>query len=173
MKEQKNQKKIVFFLIIIITLFLYYKIRINEEFNENLIESQTEINLSKDKLLKGQMEENIHLNNSKLLNTKINVEDIKKLIIKEQSEKENIIKNNIETSQNELLYIETFFLSLFCIIIGGLYFYSSNKENKKKYKSFKEKYLNENKDYYLAESEMEFLINKGEIENNYNMLDDE
>ena len=51
MKEQKNQKKIVFFAIIIITLFLYYKIRRNEEYNEELIENQKEIKLSKDKLI--------------------------------------------------------------------------------------------------------------------------
>jgi hypothetical protein len=101
MKEQKNQKKIVFFAIIIITLFLYYKIRRNEEYNEELIENQKEIKLSEDKLIKGQMEDDIHLNNSKLLNARINVDDIKKLIIEEQLEKENAIKNKIEISKIE------------------------------------------------------------------------
>jgi hypothetical protein len=33
--------------------------------------------------------------------------------------------------------------------------------------------LNNNKEYDLAETEMEFLIKKGEIENNYNIWDDE
>ena len=173
MKEQKNQKKIVFFAIIIITLFLYYKIRRNEEYNEELIENQKEIKLSEDKLIKGQMEDDIHLNNSKLLNARINVDDIKKLIIEEQLEKENAIKNKIEISKIELWKVETFFLSIFCIIIGGLYFYSSEQEKKKKYKYFREQYLNNNKEYDLAETEMEFLIKKGEIENNYNIWDDE
>ena len=173
MKEQKNQKKIVFFAIIIITLFLYYKIRRNEEYNEELIENQKEIKLSGDKLIKGQMEDDIHLNNSKLLNARINVDDIKKLIIEEQLEKENAIKNKIEISKIELWKVETLFLSIFCIIIGGLYFYSSKKKKKKKYKSFREQYLNNNKEYDLAETEMEFLIKKGEIENNYNIWDDE
>lgn len=173
MKEQKNQKKIVFFAIIIITLFLYYKIRRNEEYNEELIENQKEIKLSGDKLIKGQMEDDIHLNNSKLLNARINVDDIKKLIIEEQLEKENAIKNKIEISKIELWKVETLFLSIFCIIIGGLYFYSSEQEKKKKYKSFREQYLNNNKEYDLAETEMEFLIKKGEIENNYNIWDDE
>ena len=173
MKEQKNQKKIVFFLIIIITLILYYGIRRNEEYYNKLIENKYELKLTLDKLLKGQIEDDIHLNNSKLLNIKINIEQIKKVIIKEQFEKQKIMKNNNEALRIELWMVETLFLSIFCIIIGGLYYYSSKEQNKKKYKTFKEKYMNNNRDYILAESEMEYLINNGETENSYNKWEDE
>lgn len=147
MKEQKNQKKIVFFLIIIITLFLYYGIRKNEEYYEKLNENKYEQKLTIDKLLKGQIEDDIHLNNSELLNIKINVDQIKKVIREEQLEKEQIMNNNNETLRIELWMIETLFLSIFCIIIGGLYFYSSKEENKKNLKTIKNKYLKNNKDY--------------------------
>jgi hypothetical protein len=173
MKEQKNQKKIVFFLIIIITLILYYGVRRNEEYYEKLIENKYEQKLTVDKLLKGQIEDDIHLNNSKLLNIKINVDQIKKVINEEQLEKENTMRTNNEVLRFELWTIETLFLSIFCIIIGGLYFYSSKEQNKKKNKFIKEKYLNDNRDYCLAESEMEYLINNGEIENSYKKWEDE
>jgi hypothetical protein len=173
MKEQKNQKKIVIFLIIFITLILYYGVRKNEEYYENIIENKYEQKLTIDKLLKGQIEDDIHLNNSKLLNIKVNVDQIKRVIIEEQMEKEKIMKNNNEELRIELWMIETLFLSIFSIIIGGLYFYSNKEQNKKKIKPFKENYLNNNRDYYLAESEMEYLINNGEIENSYNKWEDE
>ena len=172
MKERKSPKKIVYFIIIIITLILYYGIRRNEEYYENLIETQTEQNLSIDKLLKGQIEDDIHLNNSELLNIKISVEEIKTLIIKEKNEKENINKISNESSRIELWMIETFFLTIFCIIIGGLYFYSIEKENKEDLKLIKKKYMDNNKNYNLSESEMEYLINKDEFGNSYNQWDD-
>ena len=171
MKEQKN-KKIIFCLIVIITLILYYGIRRNEENNE-LIENVIKDNLSINKLLKGQIEDDIHLNNSKLLNIRITIDDIKKTIIKEEMEKKQIYDNNIRQYKIELWMIETFFLTIFLLIWGVLYFYGVKKENKKKYKTIKKKYMNENQDYYLAESEIQYLINKGEYENEYNKFDDE
>ena len=171
MKEQKN-KKIIFCLIVIITLILYYGIRRNEENNE-WIENVIKDNLSINKLLKGQIEDDIHLNNSKLLNIRITIDDIKKTIIKEEMEKKQIYDNNIRQYKIELLMIETFFLTIFLLIWGVLYFYGVKKENEKKYKTIKKKYMNKNQDYYLAESEMQYLINKGEYENEYNKFDDE
>ena len=171
MKEQKN-KKIIFCLILIIKLILYYGIRRNEENNE-LIENVIKDNLSINKLLKGQIEDDIHLNNSKLLNIRITIDDIKKTIIKEEMEKKQIYDNNIRQYKIELLMIETFFLTIFLLIWGVLYFYGVKKENEKKYKTIKKKYMNKNQDYYLAESEMQYLINKGEYENEYNKFDDE
>ena len=173
MKEQKIQKKIVFFLIIIITLILYYEVRKNEEYYEKLIENKYEQKFTIDKLLKGQIEDDIHLNSSKLLNIKISVDKIKKVIVEEQLEKEKIMKNNNEELRIELWMIETFFLSIFCLIIGGFYFYSSKEQNKEKNKYIKEKYLKDNRDYYLAESEMEYLINNSEYENSYNKWEDD
>ena len=172
MKDQKSPKNIVYFIIIIITLILYYGIRKNEENYEKIMENQTEQNLAIDKLLKGQIEDDIHLNNSELLNIKINSEEIKKLIIKEQKEKESNTKNINETSRIELWMIETFFLTVFCIIIGGFYFYSKEKEKKDEIKSNKKKYMDNNKNHYLSESEMEYLLNKDEMGNNYNQWED-
>ena len=176
MNGQKNQKKIVFFIIIIITLVLFYGVRKNEEYNEKLNENKKVESLSFNKLLKSQIEDDIHLNNSKILNIKIEVDDLKKIILKNQMEKEkeesNNNKKNNEEIKNELWMIETIFLTIFCIILGGLYFYAYKKENENNYKVIKKNYLND-KDYYLAESEMEYLINKGELDNYYNKLNDE
>lgn len=172
MKDQKSPKNIVYFIIIIITLILYYGIRRNEEYYEKIMENQTEQNLAIDKLLKGQIEDDIHLNNSELLNIKINSEEIKKLIIKEQKEKESNNKIINEPSRIELWMIETFFLTVFCIIIGGFYFYSKEKGKKEEIKSNKKKYMDNNKNHYLSESEMEYLLNKDEMENNYNQWED-
>jgi preprotein translocase subunit SecG len=174
MKEQKNDKKIVFFLIIIITILLYYGIRKNEEKIEQLqeMESKTNKDLSLDKLVKGQIEDDIHLNNSKLLNTRVDVDELKKAILKVDKEKENKNKYDENIHKSELWKIETFFLSLFCIIIGGLYYYSKENEEKKNIQLNKIKNININKDYLLTEPEMEYLINKEEFDN-YNKYDDE
>ena len=178
MKGQKNDKKIVFFLIIIITLILYYGIRKNEENYDKLqeMESKNKKDLSINKLLKGQIEDDIHLNNSKLLNTRVEVEEIKKVILKEEMEKENYKnknnKNDVEKFKIELWKIETFFLSFFCILIGGLYFYAKDNEQKTKIEYNENNYRNNNKDYILADSEIEYLINKEEL-NNYQKYDDE
>lgn len=177
MKGQKNDKKIGFFLIIIITLILYYGIRKNEENHDKLqeMESKNKKDLSINKLLKGQIEDDIYLNNSKLLNTRVEVEEIKKVILKEEMEKENYKdKNNkkeVERSKIELWKIETFFLSFFCILIGWLYFYAKDNEQKKKIEYNDNNYRNNNKDYILADSEIEYLINKEEF-NNYQKYDD-
>lgn len=171
-KNQKNQKKRVFFIILIITLILFYGIRKNEENIEIINENKKEEILSIDKLMKGQIEDDIHLNNSKLLNIKIEVDQLKNLILKNQLEEENNTKKNNEEIKDELWMIETVFLSIFLIIIGGFYFYAYQKENAENFKAIKKNYLSD-KDYYLAESEMEYLINKGELENCYNKLNDE
>lgn len=175
MKEQNNDKKIGFFIIIIVTLILYYGIRRNEENNEKILEMKNLDNEAINKIIKGQIEDDIHLNNSKLISTKIDVEEIKKVILEQEMEKE---KNNIKNNNNigklkiELWMIETFFLSIFCILIGGLYLYSSEKEKEyeKKHNTLTKNNINNNK-YYLEESEMEYLINKDEYEN-YNLLDE-
>ena len=174
MKEQKNDKKIVLFLIIIITILLYYGIRKNEEKIEQLqeMESKTNKDLSLDKLVKGQIEDDIHLNNSKLLNTRVDVDELKKAILKVDKEKENKNKYDANIHKSKLWKIETFFLSLFCIIIGGLYYYSKENEEKKNIQLNKIKNININKDYLLAEPEMEYLINKEEFDI-YNKYDDE
>jgi preprotein translocase subunit SecG len=174
MKEEKNDKKIVFFLIIIITILLYYGIRKNEEKIEQLqeMESKTNKDLSLDKLVKGQIEDDIHLNNSKLLNTRVDVDELKKAILKVDKEKENKNKYDANIHKSELWKIETFFLSLFCIIIVGLFYYSKENEDKKHIQLNKIKNININKDYLLAEPEMEYLINKEEFDN-YNKYDDE
>ena len=172
MKNQNN-KKIIFGFIVIFTLILFYGIRRNEEYNELIQNEKKENILSINKLLKGQIEDDIFLNNSKLLNIRVSVDDIKKTIIKEEMEKENNDKNNNQKYEIQLWMIETFFLTLFCIIIGGLYFYGIKKENETKNNFIKKVYMNKNQDYYLAESEMEYLINKGEIENYYNKMDEE
>ena len=108
-----------------------------------------------------------------MLNIRVTVDDIKKTIIKEQSEEKLINDIKIQEFKIELWMIETFFLTLFCIIIGGLYFYGVKKENEKKYKSIKKNYMKEHEDYDLAESEMEYLIKKEEIENSYHRIEDE
>lgn len=175
MKEQNNDKKIGFFTIIIITLILYYGIRRNEENNEKILEMKNLDNEAINKIIKGQIEDDIHLNNSKLISTKIDVEEIKKVILEQEKERE---KNNIKNNNNigklkiELWMIETLFLSIFCILIGGLYLYSSEKEKEyeKKHNTLTKDNINNNK-YYLKESEMEYLINKDEYEN-YNLLDE-
>lgn len=178
MKEQKNDKKIVFFLIIIITLILYYGIRKNEENYEKLqeMESKTKNDLSLEKLVKGQIEDDIHLNNSKLLNTRVDTDELKKAILKADTEKENINninRNKTNKNKNELWKIETFFLSIFCIIIGGLYYYSKENEDKNDTHLNKINNYNNNKDYILAEPEMEYLINKEEFNDNNNIYNDD
>ena len=178
MKEQKNDKKIVFFLIIIITLILYYGIRKNEENYEKLqeMESKTKNDLSLEKLVKGQIEDDIHLNNSKLLNTRVDTDELKKAILKADTEKENINninRNKTNKNKNELWKIETFFLSIFCIIIGGLYYYSKENEDKNDTYLNKINNYNNNKDYILAEPEMEYLINKEEFNDNNNIYNDD
>ena len=145
-----KNKKLIYCLIVIITIYLYYKIR--------SIEENLEKNKFITKIKKETLENDIHLNNSKLLNIKINKENIKNLILleKEKEENDNRIKN--EELKIELWKIETFFVTLFFIIFGGLYYYS-NKQIEKNSEQETNDIKNDYTKYFLDESEFESLIN--------------
>ena len=179
MKISINNEKIIFFIVIIITLLLYYGIRVNEENNEKLNEKKKEEEKSSDnKLTKGHIEDNIHLNNSKLLNTKVTVEEIKKVILKEKMEKEREENENKETFRVQLWMIETISLSFFLIVMGGLYFYLLNeskklKNNKKEiYSQLLNSYKFNESNYNVIDSEKEYLINKDDDFNSNAQYDD-
>ena len=164
MKEQNNNIKIYFIIILFITLILYYGIRRNEEYNEEILKAENNEQSQVNKRRNEQIEDDIHLNNSKLLNIKVDVNEIKKNIFDEQREKKDNENKNNENLEVELWKIETFALSLFCIIIGALYFYSVGKGNnlndscEKIYKRIKD-------DNGFDDAEMEFLINKEYYDN--------
>ena len=151
-----KNKKFIYSAIVMITLFLYYEVRKDEDNLEKLKEN----NRIKNK----QKENEINFENSKLLNVEINKENIKKLILSEKETEKNINENNQE--EMELWKIETFFVTLFCAIYGGLYYYAyqeeknsnnlNNKENDKTY------LIEDYTKYLLDETEFEFLINKDE-----------
>ena len=145
-----KNKKLIYCFIVIITIYLYYKVRIVED---NL---QNNKNITRNK--KEQLENDIHLNNSKLLNIQINKENIKNLILseKEKEENDNRIKN--EELKFELWKVETFFVTLFFIIFGGLYYYS-NKQLEKNNEPETNYISNDYTKYFLDESEFEYLIN--------------
>ena len=147
-----KNKKFIYIVIVIITLYLYNKVRNFEENIENFTEN---------KIFKDQIENDIHLNNSKLLNIKIDKESIEQLIL---SEKEKNDKLNVDDDEKvELWKIETFFVTLFAVIYGGLYYYSYQKEKGNNNNKAEEKtYLfdNDYTNYILDEAEFEFLINK-------------
>ena len=158
-----KNKKFIYSAIVMITLFLYYEVRKDEDILEKLKEN----NRIKNK----QKENEINFENSKLLNVEINKENIKKLILSEKETEKNINENNQE--EMELWKIETFFVTLFCAIYGGLYYYAyqeeknsnnlNNKENDKTY------LIEDYTKYLLDETEFEFLINKDE-KYDYNYL---
>ena len=146
-----KNKKFIYCLIVIITLYFYYKVRKDEDFIENLKDNK-ENNF--------QLENDIHLNNSKLLNIKIDKEKIDKLILSEIEKESN--KDNYQ-DKFELWKIETFFITVFCAIYGGLYYYSHQQEknNEKTNNSEDKIYLYDDyTNYLLDEAEFEFLINK-------------
>ena len=113
-----KNKKFIYSAIVMITLFLYYEVRKDEDNLEKLKEN----NRIKNK----QKENEINFENSKLLNVEINKENIKKLILSEKETEKNINENNQE--EMELWKIETFFVTLFCAIYGGLYYYAYQEE---------------------------------------------
>ena len=158
-----KNKKFIYSAIVMITLFLYYEVRKDEDNLEKLKENNRIKNKKK--------ENDLNFENSKLLNVEINKENIKKLILSEKETENNINENNQE--EMELWKIETFFVTLFCAIYGGLYFYAyqeeknsnnlNNKENDKTY------LIEDYTKYLLDETEFEFLINKDE-KYDYNYL---
>ena len=159
-----NNKKFIYFVIVIITLYLYNAVKKEEENIQNLSNNRV-----KNKVNKNQIENDIHLNNSILLNMKINKEQINKLILNEIEKEKIKNKNNNEELKSELWKIETFFVTLFCAIFGGLYYYS-NKNIENNQNNQEENYINDDYTrYFLEESEFESLINKGE-RNDYNYL---
>ena len=159
-----NNKKFIYFVIVIITLYLYNAVKKEEENIQNLSNNRV-----KNKVNKNQIENDIHLNNSILLNMKINKEQINKLIINEIEKEKIKNKNNNEELKSELWKIETFFVTLFCAIFGGLYYYS-NKNIENNQNNQEENYINDDYTrYFLEESEFESLINKSE-RNDYNYL---
>ena len=168
MEEEKSDiyhffknKKIVYCLIVIITLYLYYDVKNKEENIEKLRGKKKFVVIEKQ-----QIENDIHLNNSKLLNMKINKEYIEKLILSEMKNKKN--KNNDE-QEIELWKIETFFLTLFCAIFGWLYYYSSQETEKINKIDKNYIYENDYTRYFLEESELDNLINNSE-KDKYNYI---
>ena len=159
MKEKKNDKRIYFIFILFITLILYYGIRRNEENNEKILEDDINEERPVNKKRNEQIEDDIHLNNSKLLNIKVDVNEIKKNIIDEQNEKENNENKNTKNLEIELWKIETFVLSLFCVLFGGLYFYSIEKNNNLN-DSYEKDYKRIKDNNEFDDPEMEYLINK-------------
>ena len=158
-KLLKN-KKVLYCVIVIITLLLYHEVRKIEE--NSAKKRYIDIN---NNIKKTQIENDINLTNSKLLNMRIDKESIQNLILLE-SEKE--YENNINKYKHndELWIIETFFLTLFCAIIGGMYYYAKIND-KEIYKGMNndDKYYDLEEDYtkfILDEPEIEFLINKEE-----------
>ena len=159
-----KNKKFIYFVIVIITLYLYNTVKKEEENIHNLSNNRVNNDVNKN-----QIENDIHLNNSILLNMKINKEQINKLILNEIEKEKIKNKNNNEELKSELWKIETFFVTLFCAIFGGLYYYS-NKNIENNQNNQEENYINDDYTrYFLEESEFESLINKGE-RNDYNYL---
>ena len=166
-KEKFNfikNKKFIYFSIVIITLYLYNAVKKEEEKIPNLKKNKINSDINKK-----QIENDIHLNNSILLNKKISKEQIDKLILNELEKEKNENKNNNEQLKNELWKIETFFVTVFCAIFGGLYYYS-NKNIEGNQNNQEENYINNDYTrYFLEESEFDSLINKGD-KNDYNYL---
>ena len=159
-----KNKKFIYFVIVIITLYLYNTVKKEEENIHNLSNNRVNNDVNKN-----QIENDIHLNNSILLNMKINKEQINKLILNEIEKEKIKNKNNNEELKSELWKIETFFVTLFCAIFGGLYYYS-NKNIENNQNNQEENYINDDYTrYFLEESEFESLINRGE-KNDYNYL---
>jgi len=164
MKDQKNLKRIYFIFILFITLILYYGIRRNEAYIEKILEEDFNEERPINKKRNEQIEDDIHLNNSKLLNIKVGVNEIKKIIIDEQREKENNENKSAQKLENELWKIESFALSLFCIMLGGLYFYSIEKENNLN-DSYEKNYKRIKDNNEFDDAEIEYLINKEYYDN--------
>ena len=167
-KEKFNfikNKKFIYFSIVIVTLYLYNAVKKEEEKIPNLKKNKINSDINKK-----QIENDIHLNNSILLNKKISKEQIDKLILNElEKEKNENNNNNNEQLKNELWKIETFFVTVFCAIFGGLYYYS-NKNLESNQNNKEENYINNDYTrYFLEESEFDSLINKGD-KNDYNYL---
>ena len=167
-KEKFNfikNKKFIYFSIVIITLYLYNAVKKEEEKISNLKKNKINRDINKK-----QIENDIHLNNSILLNKKISKEQINKLILNElEQEKNENNNNNNEQLKNELWKIETFFVTVFCAIFGGLYYYSNKNLEDNQYNQ-EENYINNDYTrYFLEESEFDSLINKGD-KNDYNYL---
>ena len=166
-KEKFNfikNKKFIYFSIVIVALYLYNAVKKEEEKIPNLKKNKINRDINKK-----QIENDIHLNNSILLNKKISKEQIDKLILNELEKEKNENKNNNEQLKNELWKIETFFVTVFCAIFGGLYYYS-NKNIEGNQNNQEENYINNDYTrYFLEESEFDSLINKGD-KNYYNYL---
>ena len=166
-KEKFNfikNKKFIYFSIVIITLYLYNAVKKEEEKISNLKKNKINRDINKK-----QIENDIHLNNSILLNKKISKEQIDKLILNELEKEKNENNNNNEQLKNELWKIETFFVTVFCAIFGGLYYYSNKNIEGNQYNQ-EENYINNDYTrYFLEESEFDSLINKGD-KNDYNYL---
>ena len=116
MKEQNMEiydfiknKKFIYCIIVVLSLFLYYEVRKDEEHLEKIKENNI---INKNKQV--QKEDDINLTNSKYLNMKIDKENIKKLILEEKEKEEQDIQKKQEEDKIELWKIETFFATLFC-----------------------------------------------------------
>ena len=86
-----KNKKFIYFAIVIITLYLYKAAKKEEENIQNLAKNRIKIDIKKI-----QIENDIHLNNSILLNKKITKEQIDKLILNEIEKEKSYNKNKNE-----------------------------------------------------------------------------
>ena len=147
-KNKNKSKKIGFVIITAITIYLFYCIRKNEEELKN-----NKFNSIHTKEF--QIEDDINLSNSKVLNIKVCVDDIKKNIMKIENDKMENIKRIHKKDEVELWNLETFFLTFFSVILVLFYFSENKKCKNNEYQKDNEKY-----DDCLIDSEREFLINK-------------
>ena len=165
MKEKLNNGKLIYIIIIIITLSLYYIVRINE----NYLEIKSENNSNDANLI----DDDINITSSNLLNIKVSVERIKEIILENEKieieKKEKKIENN--RKQNNFWKIEIFFLSIFIILFSGLFLWSNDINLLKNLLNFFMIKKDKEKNNYNKESEMELLISKDNSNQEYELID--
>ena len=165
MKEKLNNGKLIYIIIIIITLLLYYIVRINE----NYLEIKSENNSVDANLI----DDDINITSSKLLNIKVSVERIKEIILENEKieiEKKEKKNENIR-EQNNFWKIEIFFLSIFIILFSGLFLWSNDINLLNNMLNFFMIKKNKEKNNHNKESEMELLISKDNLNQEYELID--
>ena len=165
MKEKLNNGKLIYIIIIIITLLLYYIVRINE----NYLEIKSENNSNDANLI----DDDINITSSNLLNIKVSVERIKEIILENEKieiEKKEKKNENIR-EQNNFWKIEIFFLSIFIILFSGLFLWSNDINLLNNMLNFFMIKKNKEKNNHNKESEMELLISKDNLNQEYELID--
>ena len=84
MKDVLNNRILIYIIIIIITLLLYYIVRVDE----NNIDVKSQNNMVED----NQIDDDINITSSELLNIKVSVEKIEEVILKNEREFTNLSK---------------------------------------------------------------------------------